>query len=148
MGKRCQENNCQKVSFWCTYDRNFSTASRNSVDELSPSKSSRLFFLSWKWNNSVSSSSGSSWNRFVSEVGMIMIWGTVLLTMESRPPLLWLSSVFICEISEPAPLLALLLFKPTGREAARRELVTSATGELGKADRPSTFSRQLDDSET
>lgn len=146
--RRCQENNNRKVFFWQTYDRNFSTASRNSVDELSLSKSSRLPFLSWKWNNSVSSSSSSSRNRLVSEVGMMMMRGTVLLMIEPRTPLTWLSWVAICEVSESPALLTLLLFKPTGREAALRELVTSVAGGLRRTDCPSTFSKQLEERAT
>lgn len=118
------------------------------MDELSPSKSSRLPLLSWKWNNSVSSSSSSSRNRLVSEVGMIMMRGTVLLMTEPRTPLTWLSWVAICEVPESPPLLTLLLFKPTGREAALRELVMSVAGELCRTGRPSTFSKQLEESET
>lgn len=117
------------------------------MDELSPSKSSRLPFLSWKWNNSVSSSSSSSRNRLVSEVGMMMMRGTALLMAESRTPFTWLPWVATWEVLE-SPLLTLLLFNPTGREVALRELVTSAAEGLRRTGCPSTFSKQLEESET
>lgn len=130
------------------YDRSFSIASRRSGEELSLPISSRWFLLREK-NSSLSSSSAFRCSACPSasvgsEVGMIMICGRGDLRQESKLPLVRLPSAFETSV---LPSTLLLLFKPNGREAVLKELLTrSSSGELSLRDLPSASSRLMDDS--